>query len=221
MESPMPDTKRIVVAGGGRIGLRTARELADRGYDIVLIEKEESRSEAVADEYVAMVIQGDATAPSILEQAGLERADAIAALTDEPGTNLAICMEATRMAPHIRTLARTGTGTEDEYDEIADATILPQELSANTAADILSGDEVRTIVGTHHELEILEIAVAEDAPVAGRTLEEIRFPEGSLVISDRNRTQIARGKMTLEPGEYYIVGVEPDRLDEVLKLFRG
>jgi trk system potassium uptake protein TrkA len=217
----MPDTKRLIIAGGGRIGLRTAQELADRGYEIVLIEKEEAQSEAVVDEYVAMVLQGDATAPSILKQADLERADAIAALTDEPGTNLAICMEAKQIAPHIRTLARTGAGTEDEYDEIADATILPQELSANTAADILSGDEVRTIIGTHHDLEILEIRMAEDAPVAGHTLEEISLPRGSLVISDRNRTRIARADTELEPGEYYILGVESDVLEEVLKLFRG
>lgn len=217
----MSNMNRIVIAGGGRIGLRTARELADRGYEIVLIEKEEGRSESVADEHVAMVLQGDATAPSVLEQADLERADAIAALTDEPGTNLAICMEAKRMVPNIRTLARTGTGTEDEYDEIADATILPQELSANTAADILSGDEVRTIIGTHHDLEILEIEVAEDAPVAGHRLDEISLPTGSLVISDRNRTRVARAETELEPGARYIVGVEPDVVDEVLNLFRG
>jgi trk system potassium uptake protein TrkA len=217
----MPPRKRIVIAGGGRIGLRTARELSDREYEVVLIEKDHDRSEAAVDEYVAMVIEGDATAPSILRQAGLDRADAIAALTDEPGSNLAICLEAKRMAPGIRTLVRTDTGTEDEYDEIVDATILPQELSASTAADLLSGDEVRTVLGTHHDLEILEIEVAPGAPVAGRTLGEIRLPEGSLVISDRNRTRIARADTELEPGEHYIVGVESDVVDEVLNLFRG
>jgi len=108
-----------------------------------------------------VVIRGDATAPSIVEQADLERADAIVALTDEPGASLAICREAKRIAPGIRTLARTGTGTENEYGEIADATILPQELNANTAADILSGDEVRTIIGSHHDLEILEVKLAD------------------------------------------------------------
>jgi trk system potassium uptake protein TrkA len=214
-------TKRIIIAGGGRIGLETARELADRGHEIVLVERDENRSERVADEYVAMVIQGDATAPSILEQAEPERADAIAALTDEPGTNLAICMEAKRLAPNIRTMARTDTGTENEYEDLVDATLLPQELSANTAADVLSGDEVRTVVGTHHDLEILEIEVAEDAPVAGHTLEEVKLPEGSLVISDRNRTRLARGGTVLEPGERYIVGIEPAVADEVLNLFRG
>ena len=217
----MAGTKRIVIAGGGRIGLRTARELSDRGYDVVLIEREADRSEALGEEYIAMVLQGDATAPSVLEQAGLERADAIAALTDEPGTNLAICLEAKRIAPGIRTLVRTDTGTEDEYDEIADATILPQELSASTAADILSGDEVRTLVGSHPDLEILSIEVAPGAPVAGRALSEVRLPRGALVVSDRNRRGVARADTELVAGERYTVAVEPEVADEVLQLFRG
>jgi len=217
----MSHTKRIIVAGGGRVGLRTARELADRGHEIVLIEKEAERSDRVANERVAVVIEGDATSPAILEQAEPERADAIAALTDEAGTNLAICLAAKQVAPNIRTLARTDTGTEDAYDEIADATILPPELSAATAADILSGEEVRTIVGDHHDLEILEIEVGPGAPVEGYTLEEISLPQGSLVISDRNRRRVARGDTELQAGERYIVGVESDVVDEVLHLFRG
>jgi trk system potassium uptake protein TrkA len=217
----MTHTKRIVVAGGGRVGLRTARELADRGHEIVLIEKEADRTDEVAAEHVAMVLQGDATAPSILEQAELERADAVAALTDEPGTNLAVCLEAKRIAPDVRTLARTDTGTEDEYDEIADATILPHELSAATAADILSGDAVRTLAGDRHDLDVLEIEVAADAPVVGRTLDEISLPAGSLVVSDRDRTRVARPDTELEAGERYVVAVESAVADEVLSLFRG
>ncbi len=217
----MTHSKRIVIAGGGRIGLRTAKELNERGYEVVVIEKETVQSDAVADEYVATVIQGDATVPSILEQADLERADALAALTDEAGTNLAVCLEAKRIVPGIRTLVRTDTGTEHEYDEIADATILPQELSANTAADILSGDEVRTIVGSPHDFEILEIEVAESAPVAGHRLDEISLPTGSLVISDRDRTQLANGSTELQPGQRYIIGVDQSVTDEVLALFRG
>lgn len=80
---------------------------------------------------------------------------------------------------------------------------------------------MRTIIGTYHDLEILEIEVAKVAPVAGHTLKEISLPKGSLVISDRNRTQIARADTELEPGQYYIVGMESDVLDEVLNLFRG
>ncbi|MFD1633981.1 NAD-binding protein [Haloplanus ruber] len=217
----MTHTKRIVIAGGGRVGLRTARELADRDHEIILIEKERTRSDEAAAEHVAMVLEGDATAPSILEQADLGRADAVAALTDEPGTNLAICLEAKRMAPEIRTLARTDTGTEDEYDEIADATLLPHELSAATAADILSGDAVRTLAGERHDLDVLEVEVAPGAPVVGHTLDEISLPRGSLVVSDRDWTRIARADTELEAGSRYVVAVESDVIDEVLALFRG
>src|SRR6056297_3370222 len=108
----MSHTKRIIVAGGGRVGLRTARELADRGHEVVLIEKETDRSDRAADERVGVVIEGDATSPSILEQADPKRADAVAALTDEAGTNLAICLAAKDIAPNVRTLARTDAGTE-------------------------------------------------------------------------------------------------------------
>jgi len=217
----MSHTKRIIVAGGGRVGLRTARELADRGHQVVLIEKEPDRSDRAADERIGVVIEGDATSPSILEQADPERADAIAALTDEAGTNLAICLTATDIAPNIRTLARTDPGTEDAYEDITDATILPPELSASAAADVLSGDEVRTVVGDHHDLEILEVEVTPGAPVAGRTLADISLPTGCLVISGQNRCCVARGDTELEAGERYIVGVESDVVDEVLSLFRG
>lgn len=217
----MSHTKRIIVAGGGRVGLRTARELADRGHEVVLIEKEADRSDRAADERVGVVIEGDATSPSILEQADPERADAVAALTDEAGTNLAICLAAKDIAPNVRTLARTDAGTEDAYDGITDATILPPELSASAAADVLSGDEVRTIVGDHHDLEILEVEVAPGAPVAGRTLADISLPTGSLVISGQDRCCVARGDTELHAGERYVVGVESDVIDEVLALFRG
>ena len=217
----MSHTKRIIVAGGGRVGFRTARELADRGHEVVLIEKETDRSDRAADERIGVVIEGDATSPSILEQADPERADAVAALTDEAGTNLAICLAAKDVAPNVRTLARTDAGTEDAYDDITDATILPPELSASAAADVLSGDEVRTIVGDHHDLEILEVEVAPGAPVAGRTLADISLPTGSLVISGRDRCCVARGDTELRAGERYVVGVESDVIDEVLALFRG
>jgi len=217
----MSHTKRIIVAGGGRVGLRTARELADRGHEVVLIEKETDRSDRAADERVGVVIEGDATSPSILEQADPKRADAVAALTDEAGTNLAICLAAKDIAPNVRTLARTDAGTEDAYDEITDATILPPELSASAAADVLSGDDVRTIVGDHHNLEILEVEVAPGAPVAGRTLADISLPTGSLVISGQDRCCVARGDTELHAGERYVVGVESDVIDEVLALFRG
>ncbi len=110
----MAQTQRLVIAGGGRVGKQTADNLVDQGHDVLLIESDEERVEALSDAYIGPVIHGDATRPSILQQADLAEADAIAALTDEPGTNLAICMEAQQYAPSIRTIARAETEADHE-----------------------------------------------------------------------------------------------------------
>jgi len=96
-------------------------------------------------------------------------------------------MEAQQYAPSIRTIARAETGTEQEYDEVVDATLLPEYLGGDYAADILTGEDIRTLVYPTAELDILEVSVAPSAPVAGRRLDEIALPSGSLLISTADR----------------------------------
>ena len=217
----MTGTKRFVVAGGGRVGLQTAENLAEQGHDVLLIESDEQRVEELADAYVGPVVHGDATRPSILKQTDLAEADAIAALTDETGTNLAICMEAQHLAPSIRTLARAETQTGQEYDEVVDATLLPQYLGGDHAADMLTGEDIRTLVYPTAELDIIEVAVTASAPVAGRRLDEIALPTGSLLISTADREELAGADTVLQPDERYILAVESGVVDEVLNLMRG
>lgn len=217
----MARTKRFVVAGGGRVGLQTAENLAEQGYEVMLIESDEQRVEELADAYVGPVIHGDATRPSILEQTDLAEADGIAALTDETGTNLAICMEAQHLAPSIRTLARAETQAGQEYDEVVDATLIPQYLGGDHAADMLTAGEIRTLVYPTANLDIIEVTVTASAPVAGRRLDEIALPEGSLLISTADRKELAGADTVLEPDRRYILAVESDVADEVLNLMRG
>ena len=217
----MIQKKRFVIAGGGRVGLQTAENLTDLGHEVVLIEPDKQRVRELSDAYLGPVIHGDATRPSILREAGLGEADAIAALTDETGTNLAICMEAQSLAPSIQTLARAETRGDREYDEVVDATLLPQYLSGERAADILVGGDVRTLVHPTGDLDIIEVTVTESAPVAGRRLDEIAFPEGSLLISTADRKELAGPETVLEPDERYILAAESDVADEVLNLMRG
>jgi trk system potassium uptake protein TrkA len=217
----MVQKERFVIAGGGRVGLQTAENLTDLGHEVVLIESDEARVEELSDAYLGPVIHGDATRPSILKQASLTKADAVAALTNEAGTNLAICMEAQHLNPSIRTLARAETRDDQEYDEIVDATLLPEYLSGDHATDILTGEAVRTLVHPTGDLDIIEVTVTESAPVAGRRLDEIALPEGSLLISTADREELAGPETVLEANERYIFAVESDVADEVLALTRG
>jgi trk system potassium uptake protein TrkA len=211
----------VIVAGGGRVGFQTAELLADHGHDVTIVERDEERCDAIADEWVATVITGDATHPNILEQAGLDSADAVAALTGETGMNLAICMAASDIAPGIRTVARIDRGAGDAYERFVDAVVFPERAGARVAASEIVGPDVEALSEMTGDLDILNIRVAEDAPAAGKTLTDVRFPAGTLVVSAGNGDRVARPDTELVPGEQFVVAVEPGIVDEVMRLLRG
>jgi len=216
----MPQNLRVIIAGGGQVGLRTARLLDDRGHDVILIEEHASRSEQLSDEYVATVIEGNAARPSVLRQADPERSDAVAALTDDVATNFAVCMAAQRLAT-VRTVMRVDEEPGGQYSEFVDGIVFPANPTARIAANEISGIGVRTIEEVTGDLEIVEIEVREDAPAAGKRLEQVRLPRGSVIISDARGGRIGGPDTVLEAGHRYVVAVESGVADEVMNLLRG
>jgi trk system potassium uptake protein TrkA len=216
----MTETLRVIVAGGGDVGLRTAELLDDRGHDVVLIERDPDRSERVAAEYVASIIEGDASRPAVLRQAQPDRCDAIAALTDSEPTNFAICMAAQRMAD-VHTVMRIDGDPDELYSQYVDGVVSTASLTARVAVNEVVGGGVRSIEEVGGKVEILEVEIAEDAPAAGKTLAEVRFPRGSLIIVDAEGQRIGGPETELTPGERFLVAVESAVTDEVMNLLRG
>jgi trk system potassium uptake protein TrkA len=211
---------RVVVAGGGRVGQRVAHLLDDRGHDIVVIESEPERVAEISDAYVATVIEGDATRPNMLEQAGLERTDVVAALTSKTGTNLAIGMMAKQMTDSVQTVVRTEREPDEGFERFVDEVIFPERAGARAAVNAIEPD-VSALVDVTGELNIMEVHVAEGAPAEGRMLSEIALPRGSLFVSDAAGNTIAGPETELHAGESYLIASEPDVVDEVLNLLRG
>ncbi|WP_254840852.1 potassium channel family protein [Natronomonas marina] len=217
----MPSDLDVIIAGGGRVGFQTATILADRGHDVTIVERDERVVDGIADEWVATVIEGDATDPGIVEQAGIERADVVAALTGESGLNLAVCLAAAELNPEIRTVARIDSASDEAYTRFVDAVLFPERAGARLAANQIIGSDVQTLADTTGDLDIMLVRVAEGAPAAGKQLTEVRFPAGTLVISDEEGNSISRPDTELAAGSRYLVAVEPDVVDEVMNLLQG
>jgi trk system potassium uptake protein TrkA len=211
----------VLIAGGGRVGFQTAAILADRGHDVTIIERDERIVSEIADEWLATVIQGDATNPNIIEQAGIERADVIGALTGETGLNLAVCLAASELHPGIRTVARIDRAAGEAYTRFVDAVLFPERAGARVAANEIVGSDVQTLADVTGTLDIMLVRVAEGAPAAGKQLTDVRFPAGTLVVSDENGERVARPDTTLKAGSRYVVAVEPGVVDEVMNLLQG
>ncbi|MFT4947205.1 MAG: trk system potassium uptake protein TrkA [Natronomonas sp.] len=217
----MTRTLDVIIAGGGRVGFQTMKLLADRGHNVTIIERDDRIVSDIADEWTATVINGDATDPGIVEQAGIEKADVIAALTGETGLNLAVCLVAEEMSPGIRTVARIERTTGEAYTRFVDAVLFPERAGARIAANEIIGGDVETLSDVAGTFDIMVVRVAEGAPAAGKPLSEVRFPEGTLVVSDGNGDRIARPDTTLTAGNRYVVAVEPEVVDEVMNLMQS
>lgn len=215
----MSTNQRVVIAGGGRIGGQTAQLLHDRGHTTVLIEMDPERSETLGEEHIATVIRGDATLPSVLDQADLEETDAVAALTADPGTNLAVCLLARLVNPDVFTLVRTDAREQQEYTEHVDSVVLGQQCIANRAVDLLVGGEVRTFSGGGEGFDILDLVVAEGSSIANHTLEEVSLPDGCRVIAGLTGGELATPDLVFEPGDRYLLAVESGAMEDVRMLF--
>lgn len=217
----MTSDLNVIIAGGGRVGFQTAELLADRGHDVTIIDRDEKVVTDISDEWIATVIKGDATDPGIIEQADVGNADVIAALTGNSGLNLAVCLAASELAPEIRTVARINSVAGEAYTRFVDAVLFPERAGARVAANEIVGSDVQTLADVTGNLDIMLVRVADGAPAAGKRLSDVRFPAGTLIVSDEDGQRIARPDTMLTAGRRYVVAVEPDVAEEVMNLLQG
>ena len=216
----MASNSHIVIAGGGRVGIRVAQFFEQRGHSVVIIEKDPGRSDEQESDEIEFVT-GDATSPPVLSAALTDETTVIGALTDSDSTNLAVCLAARTFHPDIRTVARITDADAEEYDQLVDEVVFPERASVKTAVNALSGSDVRTFEEVTGAMEVFDIRVASDSPIAGQRLDEVDLPEGSLVISGAGGARTATSETRLEAGERYIIAADPTASDTVVSAFRG
>lgn len=209
----------VVIAGAGRVGHRTAQVLDDYGHEVYLVECDSETVDRVTGRRTGVVIEGDATDPQILRQTDPEQADALAALTGNGTTNFTVCTEMRQLTAGIQTIARVEDPERtDTSQEFVDEVIYPERAAAKAVVTRIQDNDIRTLEDVTGDLDVLVIRVDPRSPVAGKQLKDIRFPDGSHVISDADGTEVARSETTLEPGRRYLVAAEPSVADDVHKL---
>ncbi|WP_448335937.1 NAD-binding protein, partial [Bellilinea sp.] len=97
----------VIIAGGGRTGAQLARILVAQNHFVQLID---NRSDVLARLHkelpTEVIFEGRPIDPLVLEKAGAEKADVLAACTTEDEVNLAICFMARSRYKVPRTIAR-------------------------------------------------------------------------------------------------------------------
>lgn len=97
---------KILIAGGGKVGSNLAQQLSATGYDVTVIDQDQSVLDGIQERFDVMAVQGNCAAMNILLQAGVTEVDLLIAVTSEDEKNLLCCMTAHGLNPNLHTIAR-------------------------------------------------------------------------------------------------------------------
>ncbi len=219
--------RNIVIAGGGKVGLKLAELLEESlplRVKVKLIEKDPERSQLIAANLGrTIVLNGDVSNYNFLKASDIDQADVFVAVTGDDEINLLSTLLAKKLgAGH--TISEV---VRPDYNIILktigiDRVVSPRVLTAARIMRlILKGQVLSLTILKEEKAEILELILPEDAPVCGRELMHCNLPKGILVgaVSRQGKTFIPTGKDILLPGDRIVVFTLHRRMADIERLF--
>jgi trk system potassium uptake protein TrkA len=108
---------KIIIVGAGEVGFHIASRLVLENKDVVVIDKDPAAFRRVSDNLDVQAVSGSGSSPVVLEEAGIQDAEILLAVTDSDETNLVACLVADIISPSTKKLARIRSADFDEYHE--------------------------------------------------------------------------------------------------------
>jgi trk system potassium uptake protein TrkA len=220
--------KRIMLAGGGNIGGQLASRM-EHDYQVKVIESFPARARelsAMLDS--AIVLLGDAANPDLLQEENIESMDVFCALTNDDEANILSSMLAKRMgARKVMSLINRPAYVDLVESGLIDIAISPHQVTIGALlAHIRRGDVVAVHALRRGSAEAIEAIAHGDrtsSKVVGRTIEEIRLPEGARIsaIVRGDDVLIAHHDTVIESEDHVILFLtNKKKIAEVEKLFQ-
>ena len=181
----------IIIGGGGDVGYYLTKSLLNQGHEVLLLEKGNTRYQALSEELGQSVVRGDACEARTMEEVGVNRADVVIAVTGEDEDNLVICQMAKKRFHVARTIARLNNPKNEMiFQKLGiDVTVSPTKSILSLIEAELPGSTFVTLMTLKRAgLEIMEVRVPADSPIAGKTLSAINLPRSgniALIIRDK------------------------------------
>jgi trk system potassium uptake protein TrkA len=214
----------VLIAGGGKVGSNVARLLLRAGHEVTLIEQRTDRFARLEEEFEHVVQRGDATELYVLERAGIRRPpDLVLAATGDDEDNLIICQIAKEKYGVPKVIARVNDPRNQAHFDllgISPTVCATSNILALVEHEVPEHDLIHLLELRRENLEIVEVQIAENSPVAGRRVESLQLPDGARLISvmRNGESEIAVGSTELLPGDQVLAILQPGKEDELRKV---
>ena len=218
---------RVVIVGGGNVGLEVAKALESGTSRIraKMIEKSRKCAEHAAEALErTIVLNGDGLDRSLMIEAGIDRADAMLAVTDDDKTNMLAAVRAkAEGCPFVIALINDPTLLPLLSPLGIDAFINPRATTVSSILRHIRYGRVRQVYSIGDaEAEVIETEVMSTSPMAGKAIRDIDFPEGVLVGAVRKGGEVLRptGGLKIETGDVIAPFAMADDVPEVERLMQ-
>ncbi|MBY5988792.1 Trk system potassium transporter TrkA [Roseovarius atlanticus] len=204
--------ERLVIIGGGNIGLSVAKRIEKRGKRtrVKVIERDRRVAERAADALErTIVLNGDGLDAQLLAEANISRTDAVLAVTDDDKTNMLAAVRAkAEGCPFAIALINDPTLLPMMEPLGIDAYINPRSTTVSSILRHVRHGRVRSVYSIGDaEAEVIEAEVMSTSNIAGAAIREIDFPEGVLVGGVLRDGKVLKpsGTMRIEAGDVVVI----------------
>ncbi len=186
----------VLVVGGGKVGFHLARTVLAKGHEVTVLELRRSRVQMLERTLGEVVVPGDGTLPSVLDEAGCARADVLAAVTGDDAVNLLVAVQAAQRFQVGRTIARLNDPRNERLFRLAgiDATVSSSAILAELIEREVAAERVRTLLTfPGGGVGIVQVDLSPLSTVSGCLVREVPWPDGALLVS------VLRGRDVVVP----------------------
>lgn len=220
---------KIVIAGAGEVGFELSKILSLEHHDVTVIDERKKCLQRVIENLDVLSVEGNATSPKVLVEAGTDDADLMIAVTSVDEVNIIACMMAKRLGVK-RAIARVRNNELSRPDsplspsELGiDVLIHPEESAANEIHQLVKRASATDVVSlAEGQLQLVGLRVEKNSEIVNRKLEDIAqlFPEIAfrvVAISRRGRTIIPRGNNQIMPLDHIFIITDVDHVKDMIE----
>ncbi len=211
----------VLIVGAGKVGYFLAKRLCQSKHTVSIVDRDRAVCDGIAKELEALVVNGDGCDPDILEEAGIGRADVLAAVTGDDEDNLIICQLAKEKFNLQRTVGRVNNpDNERTFNELGiDVPVDATKIIAKVIEEEVSfSDFVNLMSFKRGKLAIVRVDLPSDSPAINKEVKDITLPKDAVLVSIVRGEEVIlpKGNTVLKPGDDVIaltlIGNEPQLL---------
>jgi trk system potassium uptake protein TrkA len=221
-----PEARRIVIVGGGHIGLPLARMIEEKypAARVKVIEVDKAVAEN-ATKYLerSVVLHGDAMDPEILAEAAVARSETIVLVTDEDEVNVLAALLAKRVGCQRAVVLLNNPVFGPLVTNLGiDVVVSPRAITVSTILQHVRRGRIRSVHSLGEGMgEIIEGDALETSPLVGAPLKDIDLPDGVVVgaLVRAEEVIIPRGDTVIKPHDRIVLFATAEAVKKIEKMF--